>query len=511
MDYSPQNRSIVSSQNRSIIRLHLDLRNPRLGRHDVDTEEQARARLLDEFGDKIVALAKSVAEHGLSPAESWIIVKEGGRYVVLEGNRRLVACYLLQHPDKAPANLAGRFKSIRAAARIDVDAIKPRCVEFERRADARYWIQLKHHGAGAGEGTAPWGPEMVYLNQVDTSDARVEWNEFWYWLEEAYNDVPSLAGLIDRARREQYTLMDRIYNWGLKQLLKATLGPDGRIRTDADPSRIKPFIEELVEGMLRKPSKSPHDPGKDVFSSRTLNTQASTWSLLTDLWKRTIGDNDVFNPPAPPSSPDPAPSPTPDADNVGTAQPAPADSNGSQRPGSGRPPTAPNKPRKNETHLYHGVQRSSMPTRVRSLLRECASIEIKARPETASVMARVVVELAVDALIDRRGLQLKNGATLYDKIAAVLRHLDPKLDAKSPERPELSGTWAAVRTDKVDGRFLRDLNSCVHVYEFTAATEMAERANRLFPPLLNAINDDLGRPNRPSGGHGQGKRAGLTP
>ena len=75
-----------------------------------------------------------------------------------------------------------------------------------------------------------------------------------------------------------------------------------------------------------------------------------------------------------------------------------------------------------------------------------------------------------------------------------MRHLDPKLDAKSPDRPELRGTWAAVRTDKVDGHLLRDLNDCVHSYQFTAATEMAERANRLFPPLLNAINDDLRQP-----------------
>ncbi|SPT53487.1 Uncharacterised protein [Actinomyces bovis] len=485
---------------RAISRLHLDLRNPRLGRHDAETEEQARARLLDMFGDKIVVLAKSVAEHGLSPAESWIVVKEGGRYVVLEGNRRLVACYLLQHPDKAPASLAGRFKSIRDAASIDVDAIKPSCVELERRADARYWIQLRHHGAGDGEGTASWGPEMVYLDQVNNGGARVEWNEFWYWLEEAYDGAPSLATLIDRARREQYTLMGRVYNWGLKQHLKATLGPDGRIRTDVDPSRIRPFIEALVEGMLRKPSKSSQEPDKkDVFSSRTLNTQASAESLLTDLWERTIGDNDVFKPPAPPSGPGPVPSGTPDTDDdVEKTQPTPADSNGGQRPGSGKSSTPSNKPRKSETHLYHGVPSKNMPDRVRDLLRECASIEIKTHPETASVMARVVVELAVDALIHHRDLQPKNGTRLYDKIAAVLRHLDPKLDAKTPERPELSGTWAAVRTDQADGHLLRDLNDCVHSYRFTAATEIAERANRLFPPLLNAINDDLGKPDAPA-------------
>ena len=109
-------------------------------------------------------------------------------------------------------------------------------------------------------------------------------------------------------------------------------------------------------------------------------------------------------------------------------------------------------------------------------------------------MARVVVEAAVDALIDHQSLQLKQRATLQDKIAVVMRHLDPGLDSKSPTRPDLAGTWAAVRTDTADGHFIRDLNSCVHFFQFTAAPEMAKRANALFTPLLNAINAALGNP-----------------
>ena len=40
-------------KNRSIKRLHLDLRNPRLGRPSVATEAEAMSRLLKEFGPKI--------------------------------------------------------------------------------------------------------------------------------------------------------------------------------------------------------------------------------------------------------------------------------------------------------------------------------------------------------------------------------------------------------------------------------------------------------------------------
>ena len=135
-----------------------------------------------------------------------------------------------------------------------------------------------------------------------------------------------------------------------------------------------------------------------------------------------------------------------------------------------------------------------MPDRLRKLIKECGELEISKYPETASVMARVVVELAVDALIDHKSLPLKKGTRLQEKVAIVMRHLDPLLASKNPTRPDLAGTWAAVRTDTADGHFVRDLHNCVHSYQFTAATEMAERANALFTPLLNAINADLGNP-----------------
>lgn len=85
----------------------------------------------------------------------------------------------------------------------------------------------------------------------------------------------------------------------------------------------------------------------------------------------------------------------------------------------------------------------------------------------------------------------KGSKQLFDKIAAVLRYFDPHLADKEPDRPDLAGIWTAVRTDEASGHFVRDLNSCVHSHEFTAAREVAERANRLFTPLLNSINDDL--------------------
>ena len=468
------------------------------------------ARLLKEFGTKIVGLARSIAEHGLNPTESWAIVHEDNKYVVLEGNRRLVACRLLDNPRKAPdPQTAATFERIKRGVRTTGSYLNPSCVEFEHRADARYWIHLKHHGAGSGEGTAAWGPVMVYLDQVNSGSNPVEWNEFWYWLEETYQHDRPLVDLIDQARREQYTLMDRVYTWKVKELLGASFTQPGQINVNVDPDKIKPFIHKLITGMLTPQPKDPEAPGAAdilVISSRTLNNRKPAAKKLADVWKDTIGDTDVTPTSTGTTSPaqdaggtEQAPGPsgassstagTGAADNLASGA---ATEQKKPRPEGGSRPRQP-KPRKSETHLYHGVQRTHMPDRLRNMLQECSQLEITASPETASVMARVVVEAASDALIDHQSLQLKQRATLQDKLAVVMRHLDPLLDSKNPTRLELAGTWAAVRTDTANGHFVRDLNSCVHFFQFTAAPEMAKRANALFTPLLNAINAELGNP-----------------
>lgn len=472
------------------------------------------ARLLKEFGTKIIGLARSIAEHGLNPTESWAIVHEDNKYVVLEGNRRLVACRLLDNPGKAPdPQTAATFERIKRGVRTTGSYLNPSCVEFEHRADARYWIHLKHHGAGSGEGTAAWGPEMVYLDQVNSGSNPAEWNEFWYWLEETYQHDRPLVDLIDQARRDQYTLMERVYTWKVKELLGASFTQPGQISVDVDTEKIKPFIHELINGMLTPHPKDPNAPGAAdilVISSRTLNSRDPAKTKIQKVWEDTIGDTDVTPTPTTTSTATTSPAqdaggdaPTPDPSG---ASPSTAGTGSSDNLASGaateqkkpRPEgntrTRQPKPRKSETHLYHGVQRTHMPDRLRNMLQECSQLEIATSPETASVMARVVVEAAADALIDHQNLQLKQRATLQDKLAVVMRHLDPLLDSKNPTRLDLTGTWAAVRTDTANGHFIRDLNSCVHFFQFTAAPEMAKRANRLFTPLLNAINAELGNP-----------------
>ena len=73
--------------------LLLDHRNPRLSpRTSVPTQPELVAELIGH--EEIYTLAKSITEKGVYPYDLPIVVEEGGKLVVVEGNRRLCAIKL---------------------------------------------------------------------------------------------------------------------------------------------------------------------------------------------------------------------------------------------------------------------------------------------------------------------------------------------------------------------------------------------------------------------------------
>jgi len=82
-------------------KLELDLQNPRLPKHVRDQNDitQIRNYLLDK--EDVLRIARSIANNGYHRSAVAIICKENGKLIVLDGNRRLVACQLLLKPNLA--------------------------------------------------------------------------------------------------------------------------------------------------------------------------------------------------------------------------------------------------------------------------------------------------------------------------------------------------------------------------------------------------------------------------
>ena len=135
--------------------------NPDNYRFDpVENQRDAMLVMLKSQKDKILNLARDIAQHGLSPMER-LAVKEagGGKYISLEGNRRLTVLKLMVNPDELSGDYPyrGVFEELNARYRDTLPNIVE-CAVFgtDEQEAADRWVNLKHTGENQGIGTVPW-------------------------------------------------------------------------------------------------------------------------------------------------------------------------------------------------------------------------------------------------------------------------------------------------------------------------------------------------------------------
>lgn len=129
--------------------LLFDSNNPRFF-----AEGWGEAELLQRMIDRenVIELMLSIGQGGFFGGEPLVVVPEGPKYVVVEGNRRLAAVKLLINPELAPS----RNGSVRKVATESNASLIPKelpCVIFESRVDTYKFLGFRHI-----TGAKPWGP-----------------------------------------------------------------------------------------------------------------------------------------------------------------------------------------------------------------------------------------------------------------------------------------------------------------------------------------------------------------
>jgi hypothetical protein len=146
-----------------IEQLVLDNDNPRITH--ADGQQQALQKVVRDQKTKLVRLAESIVEHGLSPIEKFMVLEvnpKPKRYIALEGNRRVAALRLLTNP-AAMTGLDmpnGMQRPLERLADIfDKSKVEPiEGYEVGSREEGRYWIELRHNGEDEGRGVVGWKP-----------------------------------------------------------------------------------------------------------------------------------------------------------------------------------------------------------------------------------------------------------------------------------------------------------------------------------------------------------------
>jgi len=149
----------------SISDLLLDVKNPR---HEDQADELSALQVFfaNQSG-KIMKLLKDIVAEGTNPADLPIVTAaehDPQKFVVLEGNRRLIALRLLADPGMA--ELAGRPALKRTIETLSKQLGPDRpdslqCVVFLNREEAGHWIKLRHTGMNEGAGIVGWDALQV--------------------------------------------------------------------------------------------------------------------------------------------------------------------------------------------------------------------------------------------------------------------------------------------------------------------------------------------------------------
>ena len=105
--------------------------------------------------EKIKPLAKDIASNGASPIELFAVLEDGdGRYIALEGNRRLCALILLNDPMKSPNSDRSYFQELAKSMSSPITEVNS--IVFNSRKEADIWIDRRHEGQQDGIGIKQW-------------------------------------------------------------------------------------------------------------------------------------------------------------------------------------------------------------------------------------------------------------------------------------------------------------------------------------------------------------------
>lgn len=145
----------------SIANLLLDTQNPRVEPATVQREEMQK--LLEDQQDRIRFLAEDIVENGVSPIDLPLVMPskvEDGKYIVLEGNRRLLALKILSNPHvlgdlSLPGGRRTRLEVLAKQFRHNPIA-KLNCHVIDSREEAEHWLELRHMGESQGAGVVGW-------------------------------------------------------------------------------------------------------------------------------------------------------------------------------------------------------------------------------------------------------------------------------------------------------------------------------------------------------------------
>lgn len=141
--------------------IKLDIKNFRYY-GEVSSQRECIAAMLSDPKSRMYALAKDIAENGLTPDPIVLSKDEQENWIVREGNRRIAALKILGNPSIiSDKSVRSKFASIAKKHRTKIPE-SVGCIACENEECILEYLDRLHTGIREGTGRITWSPENKY-------------------------------------------------------------------------------------------------------------------------------------------------------------------------------------------------------------------------------------------------------------------------------------------------------------------------------------------------------------
>ena len=380
--------------------LDLDRENPRHG--PVADSSEALSRLILDQREKLVRIAVDIHDHGLSPAQLFIVTPSSdGRFTVLDGNRRLAALRILDDPSFLPAELHSTAftKAVAESRSRPADVM---CAVVPNRDEARLWLNRIHSGQLEGIGTIPWSSAAKYRFDPKPSSRghTATAINVLDWLRLRLDPDDPVRSVLDTVESSSVTNLGRLAG---DPDVRRLIGFDFQSGTVAPSDDVSAVIRRLLIII------------RDLASGTSVTDLKQKCDRIRHVTK--LLEDDIYE--------------APDSgylDDQDEPEGETGESTGQSSSAAGAAGTEDESGRRRQRqtadHPFTDIKTKPLHPRIQQLVVETVKLNAEKFPNSIAVLLRAVVELTVTEYLVRRGNTPGRDTKLSTRIREAMKLLD---------------------------------------------------------------------------------------
>ncbi|MCT1563110.1 hypothetical protein [Corynebacterium glucuronolyticum] len=479
-------------------KLDLDLGNARF-RSDAGGQAEAMALMLNSSGEKCMELLKDLCQRGnLSSSDIPIVVKEGNRYRVLEGNRRLTCLKLWKNPAllrRVSSNLADKYQKRidNLANQSPFDPPKTMPVVVAKSVDeADAWIDKKHGLGKDGSSTVEWGAFEKDRRAARRTGKVGRALSFVQYLTSEFDDDAVIIGILDKLLSKQYTILDRVLNNAvLRDEIGITQDSSGLTTSKRSAETMRPLLLSMLSDFAEKRQ-----------TAKTLHTVDQISDYFHRLYLKYLKDlpleeteSDLSNGGRMRGA-SPGNSKSEENESIGNIAGFVHGDNGNSNSKPSQEKAGNNseqtQQQKQKSKIFANLTADGFTEKIQRLIAQTAKLTVARQPDLIAVSLRVILDLTCTQYLKEfhpRPDQIKRN--LDQKIIEVLKLLEPSCTqgVKEAEKTsEFAKLFAWTSSNKEALRLVQyALHDIRHVNTASDTMILADR----YQKMLETMNEKL--------------------